>query len=616
MKIRDYHAVTSPTLDADLMTIAEDHLPNIRGDINLQYALFEVIEAGVPDSHGQASSFSSHLEKPKNIVFIITDDQDAVLDSVSYMPLLNKHIIQQGTSFVNHFTTTAICCPARVALWTGKQPHNTNVTDVNPPYGGYPKFISQGLNDNYLPIWLQEAGYNTYYTGKLFNAHNINNYNSPYPAGWTSTNFLLDPGTYSYLNPIYQRDREPPVKHHKQHTTDLIAKYAHELLGKAIDSEKPFFVAIAPIAPHSNIDITLGGTGVPPMTMPVPLERHSHLFEGAKVPRTENFNPDSPSSVNWISKLKKFNDSSIAYIDEYYRARLQALQGVDEIIDQVVQQLDNAGLLDETYIIYTSDNGFHMGHHRLPPGKECGFEEDIRVPLYMRGPGVAAGSTEKAVTTHIDLAPTLLKLAHIELRPDFDGVPIPVRYDDENAESGIRHEHVTVEYWGKAFAEGEVGGFDGKGLAVINNNTYKGVRIVHEKYDVYYSTWCTNEHELYDLKTDPGQLHNLYPKDLDSTHNDTPFLATTLSKVIDRLDSLLLVLKSCKGRDCIEPWKILHPEGGVETLEDALSYRFDEFYGEQVKVRHGWCEEGYIVDAEGPQVGYQYREGLEWHHWT
>jgi hypothetical protein len=71
----------------------------------------------------------------KNIVFILTDDQDAVLDSVSYMPKLKEHIVDKGTSFVNHFTTTAICCPARVALWTGKQPHNTNVTDVSPPYG-------------------------------------------------------------------------------------------------------------------------------------------------------------------------------------------------------------------------------------------------------------------------------------------------------------------------------------------------------------------------------------------------------------------------------------------------------------------------------------------------
>ncbi|KAK7414585.1 hypothetical protein QQZ08_012526 [Neonectria magnoliae] len=557
------------------------------------------------------ASDNSNTSK-KNIVFILTDDQDAVLDSVSYMPLLHKHIADQGTSFINHFTTTAICCPSRVSLWTGKQPHNTNVTDVNPPYGGFPKFVSQGLNDNYLPVWLQEAGYNTYYTGKLFNAHTIKNYNSPFPAGWTDTNFLLDPGTYSYLNPIYQRNREAPVQHHNEHTSDLIASYASELLGEAIEAKNPFFLAIAPVAPHSNIDVNHGGP--PHMTTPIPAERHSNLFEGVKIPRSDNFNPDSPSGVSWIRKLPQLNDSSVSYIDDYYRARLQALQAVDEIIEQVVTQLEDAGILDDTYIIYSSDNGFHLGQHRLPPGKECGFDEDIRVPLYLRGPGVAEGSVENTVTTHIDLAPTILKLAGVELRPDFDGTPIPVHKDEDNI---IRHEHVAVEYWGMAIAEGEIGGFDGKGRLIIRNNTYKGVRIVHQNYDLYYSAWCNNEHELYDLQRDPGQLHNLIPGAEGALGpENVAILETSAARVIDRLDSLMLVLKSCRGKTCVEPWKILHPQGDVKSLQDALQPRFDEFYEQQVKVYFDRCEDGYIVDAEGPQVGLQYRDGLEWHHWT
>ncbi|KAH7015555.1 alkaline-phosphatase-like protein [Ilyonectria destructans] len=568
-----------------------------------------------PDSDGSETpgdTTSKSSNSKKNIVFILTDDQDAVLDSVSYMPLLHKHIADQGTSFVNHFTTTAICCPSRVSLWTGKQPHNTNVTDVSPPYGGFPKFVSQGLNDNYLPVWLQEAGYNTYYTGKLFNAHTIYNYDSPYPAAWTGTNFLLDPGTYSYLNPIYQRNREAPVQHHGEHTSDLIAGYARELLGEAIDAENPFFLAIAPIAPHSNIDFNRGG-GAPHMTTPIPAKRHSHLFEGVKVPRSDNFNPDSPSGVSWIRKLPQLNESSVSYIDDYYRARLQALQAVDEIIEQVVTQLDEAGLLDDTYIIYSSDNGFHLGQHRLPPGKECGFDEDIRVPLFVRGPGVAVGSVEDTVTTHIDLAPTILKLAGVELRPDFDGTPIPVQKDEASI---IRHEHVAVEYWGMALAEGETGGFDGKGQYVVRNNTYKGVRIVHQNYDLYYSAWCNNEHELYDIKKDPGQLNNLVRGAEAFGPENLTLLGTSITRVVDRLDSLMLVLKSCRGKTCVEPWKILHPQGDVESLQDALQPKYDGFYQLQVKVHFDRCEDGYIVDAEGPQVGYQYRDGLEWHHWT
>lgn len=163
--------------------------------------------------------------------------------------------------------------------------------------GGYPKFISQGLNKNYLPVWLREAGYSTYYTGKLFNWHNTRNYDSPYPAGWTGTNFLLDPGTYSYLNPIYQKNQDPPIQHHGEHTSVLIAEHAQELLEQAIDSGKPFFLSIAPVAPHSNIDVNRDS--VPLMKTPIPLERHSKLFEGVKVPRTENFNPDSVSFVSF-----------------------------------------------------------------------------------------------------------------------------------------------------------------------------------------------------------------------------------------------------------------------------------------------------------------------------
>ncbi|KAF4957993.1 hypothetical protein FGADI_2823 [Fusarium gaditjirri] len=594
------------------------------GCLHRNYGLFDRVEGQdecdncgnqavlSPNNDAAQSKPKTNIGGKKNIVFILTDDQDAVLDSVSYMPKLKEHIIDKGTSFVNHFTTTAICCPSRVALWTGKQPHNTNVTDVNPPYGGFPKFVSQGLNENYLPVWLKEAGYNTYYTGKLFNAHTIHNYNSPYPAGWTGTNFLLDPGTYDYLNPIYQHNQEPPVQHKGVHTSDLISKYAHDLLKEAIDSENPFFVAIAPVAPHSNVNLRRqpGNPAAPLMTIPIPLERHSRLFEGVKVPRTENFNPDSPSGVSWIHKLTQLNDSSVSYLDDFYRARLQALQGVDEIIEQVAKQLEDAGILDDTYIIYSSDNGYHLGQHRLPPGKECGFDEDIRVPLFIRGPGVSSGSIENAVTTHIDLAPTILSLAGADLRIDFDGTPIPVLPTHENK----RHEHVAVEYWGGAIAEGEIGGFDGKGQIFALNNTYKGVRIVHEDYNLYYSAWCNNEHELYDLKTDPGQLNNLFPHD--DAKASTALLGTTTGQVLNRLDALMLVLKSCKGNTCIEPWKILHPEGGVTSLKDALRAKFNAFYKEQVKVRFDRCEYGYLIDAEGPQVGYEYREGLEWHHWT
>jgi arylsulfatase A-like enzyme len=591
---------------------------------------------------------SSPAKKPKNVVFVLTDDQDAAMDSVSYMPLLQKHLSAKGTTYSNHFTTTAICCPSRVSLWTGKQPHNTNVTDVHPPYGGYPKFVSQGLNENYLPVWLQEAGYNTYYTGKLFNAHTIWNYDSPYPAAWTSTDFLLDPGTYSYLHPIYQANQDAPVHHRNEHTSDLITAKAQGLLREAIASDKPFFLGVAPVAPHSDVSLDRDSSSLPHMTEPIPAERHAGLFKDVKIPRTDNFNPDSPSGASWVRKLAQQNASAVEYLDHYYRQRLRALQAVDELVEKLVAQLEDAGVLDDTYVIFSSDNGFHLGQHRLPPGKECGYEEDIRVPLIIRGPGVPEGSVEDAVTTHIDLAPTVLKITGSKSRPDFDGTPIPLGVGDavETGEEGFfsetrRHEHVAVEYWGFALAEGEGGGFDGEGQIVVQNNTYKAVRVIGQGYNLYYSVWCNNEHELYNLEvsqpflliaatalfqfrdmrltdpdhqTDPGQLHNLYSSK--SSDEDIKLLGTDISLVISRLDALMMVLKSCKGGTCIEPWKVLHPRGDVHSLSDALQVRFNSFYRHQAKVAYDRCELGYIIDAEGPQEPYQYRKGWNWHSWV
>lgn len=127
-------------------------------------------------------------------------------------------------------------------------------------------------------------------------------------------------------------------------------------------------------------------------------------------------------------------------------------------MEQVVQRLEDAGILDNTYIFYTSDNGYHIGQHRLHPGKECGFEEDIRVPMFIRGPGIPVGEEVDFVTTHIDIAPTIFEIARLNLKEEFDGTPIPLRAREveEEKSSKSRHEHVNVEYWGKAGFEGEM----------------------------------------------------------------------------------------------------------------------------------------------------------------
>jgi hypothetical protein len=169
--------------------------------------------------------------------------------------------------------------------------------------------------------------------------------------------------------------------------------------------------------------------------------------------------------------------------------------------------------------------------------------------------------------------------------------------------------------------------FAGKGAS---NNTYKSIRIISENYDLYYSVWCTNEHELYDLKTDPHQMHNLVATGHTSIHSNSSSYVNTSGRtslpppsvLLPRLNGLLLVLKSCAGTACTDPWKSLHPTGSVNSLSDALNPQYDEYYTKLPQVAFERCELGYLLDAEGPQWGdvnvedLLKREGAFWWDWV
>lgn len=165
-----------------------------------------------------------------------------------------------------------------------------------------------------------------------------------------------------------------------------------------------------------------------------------------------------PSGASWISRLEKLNDTVIDFHDEWHVGRLQSLQSVDELVDEVFKRLEQHDLLDSTYVIFTSDNGYHIGQHRLQPGKTCAFEEDINVPFYVRGPDVPKGKTVDVVTTHTDIVPTLFELAGLEQRSDFDGQPIPVTTQAIAQQSeNKKRDHVNVEFWGEGIDEGKYG---------------------------------------------------------------------------------------------------------------------------------------------------------------
>lgn len=220
----------------------------------------------------EASEPLPSKEKP-NIMFVILDDLDYhMTDLSSVMPSVKKHIIDQGTTFPNHYCQVSLCCPARASILTGQTAHNHNVTDVHYPSGmsscvpmveetlltytlagGYQKFYEQKFNKNYLPVWLQEAGYGTYYVGKLLNDISIQNYNNPYVNGWDGIDVLLDPFAYDFWSPAFARNKDPWQRYSNNYTTDLVSLKSMGFLEDALADDKPFFLGVAPIAPHSEV---------------------------------------------------------------------------------------------------------------------------------------------------------------------------------------------------------------------------------------------------------------------------------------------------------------------------------------------------------------------------
>lgn len=154
--------------------------------------------------------------------------------------------------------------------------------------------------------------------------------------------------------------------------------------------------------------------------------------------------------------------TQIEYSDYYYRKRLQALQAVDELVGGLIAKLEqHPEVLENTYFIYTSDNGYHMGQHRLPPGKTCNIEEDINVPFIVRGPGVVANKEVSFPTSHTDIVPTIFKIAGIPLHEDFDGIPIAITPHAQRSQK-VKTEHVNIEFWGQVYVEGNVFGDIGR----------------------------------------------------------------------------------------------------------------------------------------------------------
>ncbi|KAJ3543027.1 hypothetical protein NM208_g3795 [Fusarium decemcellulare] len=536
-----------------------------------------------------AYASKSHGKKP-NIVFLLSDDQDLRLGSMDYMETLKKEMVAKGASFVNHHTTTAQCCPSRVSLLRGQAAHNTNVTNVFAPGGNYEKFYLSGQVNDYLPHWIRRAGYRAEYLGKFLNGVNILNWSSP-PKGWDHIEYFMEPYQTTPNRVVMSENGKTPVAFLGYHQTDVIRAKALSRLEHLTNQEKPFFLFISPTAPHVDDE-----TGIT-----VPCTRHSHLFPDVKAPRTPSFNPTDEiqkNKVSWVRQLMRMNAGNETWSDLEFRRRAQALVGIDEVLSDILKLLEEKGELNNTYVIYTSDNGYHLGQHRMAVGKATPYAEDTNLPFVVRGPGVPSGVESKLVGSHIDLAPTFLDisgLAKEDWPPFLDGRSLLGQWKDPSmkypqAGQGGNHEIINIEYWGASSIV--VPGF----TQSSPNNTYKSLRIAGQGISYLYTKWCgTNEVELYNTIDDPYELYNL-AQDPD-THT---------VRLMKRLNAVLLVTKSCAETSCRNIWQTLSaskalPAGAnITSLKQAMDPEYDGLFDSFPEVSIAECLKVQLASNEVP----------------
>jgi N-acetylglucosamine-6-sulfatase len=449
-------------------------------------------------------------QKRPNIVVVMTDDQ--TLESMRVMDGVRRTLGEEGTTFERAFVSNPLCCPSRATLFTGQYSHNHGVIGNTPPDGGYGRLDKT----EWLPIWLQGEGYRTVHIGKFLNRYGVDSPPTEVPPGWTEWYGSVDPSTYRFygytlnengiLN-TYGADRNPLF-----YSTDYYAARARSVIQRMGDTRTPFFLSVAFLAPHS------GGPrdadDPPRQGTPSPAPRHVNRFAGEPVPFGPAFNEaDVSDKPSFIQLRPPIGAARARAIEENYRQRLESLLAVDEAVVGLVDSLRAERELDNTLIVFTSDNGFFHGEHRLPNGKVLVYEPSIRVPLLMRGPGVPEGARRRQLVTNADLAPTILEAAGAKPGLPQDGRSLFGLMEDRGLE------------WGRdLLIEGAPG---------VNQPAYDALRT----YRYVYVQYANGERELYDLERDPDQLTSL--------HND-PAYARVQADLALRLE----LLSVCRGRAC------------------------------------------------------------------
>lgn len=438
-----------------------------------------------------------------NIVVVMTDDQD--VEQMGALRRVRRLIGERGTTFTRNFSTFPLCCPSRATFLTGQYSHNHRVRGNGPPaVGGFYKLDSS----NTLPVWLSAAGYATAHIGKYLNGYGTPNPGQGLnrakaarlvPAGWQEWIGSVDPTTYDYRSFCLNDDGRlvrygpvprsacprPTTQRRATYQGDLYSRLAVGYIRRRAPSVQPFFLSVAYLAPHGG-GPNDGGRCVGSAK---PAARHRGRFANATLPRPPSFNErdvsDKPVSVRGLPRL---DAQEIRQIRLRYQCRRASLLAVDEGVERMVQALRSAGELDQTLFVFTSDNGFFHGEHRVPGGKFKVYEPSVRVPALIAGPGVPRNRRVNQLTGNIDLASTIVKAARATPGLVQDGVSL---VDVANAPQA---------YAGRAIllANGPTG--------PVEHPQYHAIRTGRYKYVEY----VTGERELYDLQVDPFEQRSVH----------------------------------------------------------------------------------------------------------
>ena len=460
-----------------------------------------------------APARGAQAETRPNIVFIMTDDQTA--ESMKVMRTLNLNLRRQGTTFKQAIATYPLCCPSRATYLTGQYSHNHGVIHNAGPFGGYVRLD----NTNTLPVWLQQAGYRTIHVGRYLNGYGTQNPDiTEIPPGWSDWHSTLDPYTFNYTDWRMNEDgdikRYPGPENPGEFQTDFLGRRAKEMIERAAPSTQPFFLSLTFPAPHSGSprdpDDPVG------LRTPSPAPRHRDFFSRTPLPRPPNFDEgnvyDKPQIV---ADRGRITGEVFQAVQENYQQELESLLSVDDAVGEVIGALSRAGELENTLIIYTADNGFFHGEHRVRSEKILPYEPGLRVPLVLRGPGVPRNKTLKQIVGNIDLAPTILDAARARAGRLVDGRSVLDLTRDPTYEPG---RELVIE--------------NGQGV-----NSVPMFRALRNNRFLFVQHGTTGETELYDLRKDPYQLRNL-----EESYRYAP-IKNLLSRRLRRL-------KRCAGQRC------------------------------------------------------------------